>query len=447
MIGPISTATPIRHPGPPPAECDVVIVGGGIMGVMTAWFLAEQGFHVVVCEKGRVAGEQSSRNWGWIRQQGRDFAELPIMMESLSLWQQLSGQIGKSLGFRQEGTLYLARSHAEMMGFEAWMAEARTHGLDVRLQSAMQVYDKLKGAAVQWLGGLYTASDARAEPWVAVPKLADVAVELGAVIVEDCAVRRLDVQGGRITGAFTEKGRIACDQVVVAGGAWSSLLLRAEGVSIPQLNVLASVAQTAPLPDVFDGCAADDRFAFRRRADGGYTLAAGARHDFFIGPDAFRHIGHFLPVFAKDFRKTRLRLSAPKDYPDAWGTQRRWTAEETSPFERMRVLNPQPNLKALAQAQDDFAAAFPTLGRPDLLRTWGGMIDTMPDVVPVIDRVAAIEGLIIATGLCGHGFGIGPGMGRVVADLVAGNDVGHDISRFRLSRFSDGSKLLLAPTL
>ena len=447
MTGPISIASPIRHPGPPPAECDVVIVGAGIIGVMTAWFLAEQGFHVVVCEKGRVGCEQSSRNWGWIRQQGRDFAELPIMMESLSLWQQLSAQIGRSLGFRQGGTLYLARKHPEMMGFEAWMTEARTFGLDVRLQSQMQVHDRIKGAAVQWLGGLWTASDARAEPWVALPKLAEGAAALGAVIVEDCAVRRLDVHGGRITGVYTEKGRIACDQVVVAGGAWSSLLLRAEGVNIPQLNVLASVAQTVPLPEVFDGGAADDRFAFRRRADGGYTLAPGARHDFFVGPDALRHMRPFLPMFARDFRKTRLRLSAPKDYPDGWTTARRWTGDDVSPFERMRVLNPAPNLRVLARAQDDFAAAFPALGRPDLLRSWAGMIDTLPDGVPVVDRVAGIEGLVIATGMCGHGFGIGPGMGRVVADLVAGNDPGHDITRFRLSRFTDGSKLVPGPRL
>jgi glycine/D-amino acid oxidase-like deaminating enzyme len=201
------------------------------------------------------------------------------------------------------------------------------------------------------------------------------------------------------------------------------------------------------MADVFAGNAADDRFAFRRREDGGYTLAPGAIHDFYIGPDAFRHMGKFLPVLRHDFRKTKFHARAPADFPDAWGTQRDWTGEDISPFERMRVLNPAPNMKALAKVQDDFAAAFPTLGRPTLLRTWAGMIDTIPDVVPVVDRVAAIPGLVVATGMCGHGFGIGPGMGRVVADLVAGRPVGHDLSRFRLSRFSDGSKLVPGPSL
>ncbi len=447
MAFPISESTPVKYPGPLPAQCDVVVLGGGIIGVMTAWHLAERGFSVTLCEKGRIAGEQSSRNWGWIRQQGRDLAELPIMMEALELWKALSKECGRGLGFRQEGVLYLARSHAEMAGFEDWMVQARGLGLDVGLQSSGQVHDRIKGAAVQWVGGLFTASDARAEPWVAVPMLAAGAVRRGAVIVENCAVRALDRVGGRVAGVVTELGRIACGQVVVAGGAWSSMFLRREGVRIPQLAVLASVAQTQPMAEVFGGGAADDRFAFRRRVDGGYTIAPGSAHDFYLGPDAFRNLATYLPTFVKDFRKTKLRLAAPAGYPDAWGTARKWAADQVSPFERIRVLNPAPNMSALARVQDEFARALPELGRPEIKAAWGGMIDTLPDVVPVVGRVAAVPGLVIATGMCGHGFGIGPAYGRIVADLVAGADVGHDLTRFRLSRFSDGSKLVPGPTI
>ena len=444
---PISEANKPRFISALPAACDVVVLGGGVIGVMTAWHLAERGLKVVLCEKGRIAGEQSSRNWGWIRQQGRDLGELPIMVESLRMWKSLAQEFGAGLGFRQEGVMYLARTEAEMQGFADWLVHAKAHGLDTVMQSAGQVQAAIKGAAEPWLGGLLTASDARAEPWVAVPMLAEGAVARGAVLVEDCAVRRLDRAGGRVTGVYTEKGRIACDQVVVAGGAWSSLFLRAEGVVIPQLAVLASVAATEAMPEVYAGAAADDRFAFRRRLDGGYTIAPGASHDFFIGPDAFRHMLTYLPVLKKDFTSTKFRPAAPKGYPDAWGTKRKWQADQISPFERLRVLNPAPNMKALSTVQDDFAKALPELGRPKLQAVWAGMIDTMPDVVPVIDRVAAVPGLVIATGMSGHGFGIGPGMGRVVADLVAGNPEPHDLARFRLSRFSDGSKIAPGPTL
>ena len=443
---PIHSATPIRHAGPLPERADVVVLGGGVIGVMTAWHLAERGLKVVVCEKGRVAGEQSSRNWGWIRQQGRDFAELPIMMESRRLWQEMAAEM-PGMGFQSHGVMYLARSHEEMFGFEQWMMTARGMGLDVRLQSTAQVYARYDSATVQWVGGLFTESDAHAEPWVAVPLLAEGAVRRGAVIVEDCAVRLLDIAAGRVAGVVTEKGRIACDQVVVAGGAWSSLFLRAHGVKIPQLSVLASVAQTEPMPEVFKGCLADDRMGLRRRADGGYSIAPGGSHDYFIGPDAFRNVGAYLPVLKRDFKSTRFHPRAPQTFPDAWSTPRRWSGDEVSPFERCRILNPAPNMAYLARVQADFATAFPTLGPIRIRSAWGGMIDSIPDVVPVVDRVAAVPGLVIATGMCGHGYGIGPGMGRVVADLVAGNPIVHDLSRFRLSRFSDGSRLVPGPSL
>ncbi len=444
MSFPFREGMALRFPGPPPARADVVVVGGGIVGVMTAWHLAAQGLRVVVCEKGRVAAEQSGRNWGWIRQQGRDPAELPVMIESLGLWKALAQEID-GLGFRQSGVMYLARTPREMADFEGWMIHARAHGLDTVLLTRAEVEVRL-GRAGGWTGGLRTASDCRAEPWAALPLIAARAVERGVRIVEGCAVRGLDRAAGRVAGVVTEAGRIAAEAVVVAGGAWSRLFLGNEGVAIPQLAVLASAAATVPLPEVFAGNTADAGFAFRRRADGGYTVAPGATHDFFIGPAVFASLRPFLPVLRKDWRHTRFHAAAPRGWPDAWTTPRRWSVDRVSPFERLRILDPAPNMRALAAVQDAFARAFPAIGRPALAAAWGGMIDTMPDVVPVVDA-APVPGLWIATGMSGHGFGIGPGFGRVMADLVAGRAPGHDLSRFRLSRFTDGTRIAPGPSL
>ncbi len=447
MSFPIHDGTPVRFSAPLPPRADVVIIGGGVIGVMAAWFLRQKGLSVLLCEKGRIAGEQSSRNWGWVRQQGRDPGELPIMVESLSIWKRLAAEFGDSLGFRQTGVMYLAKTQREIDNFEAWTEHSRAHQLDTRLLTGAEAASMLKGAAAPWKGALWTASDARAEPWVAVPMLAAAAEDRGVLIREACAVRALDIAAGKVAGVITEAGRVPCDHVVVAAGAWSRLFLRRHGVRIPQLSVLASVGATEPMPEVFPGAAADDDFAFRRRADGGYTLApGGSAHDFFIGPDAFASFFPYLPVLMKDIRATTFRPMAPKGFPDAWGTPRRWAEDAPSPFEGCRILNPAPNMKTLGHVQDAFAAAFPALGRPRLASAWAGMIDTMPDVVPVVDR-APIPGLTIATGMSGHGFGIGPGMGRVVADLVAGGAVVHDLGRFRLSRFSDGTKIRPGPSL
>ena len=447
MSFPISEASPVRFAAPLPGRVDVAIVGGGVIGVMTARFLRQKGLSVLVLEKGRIAGEQSSRNWGWVRQQGRDPGELPIMVESLAIWKRLAEEMGESLGFRQTGVLYLAKTEREMAGFEAWTEHSRAHQLDTRLLTGAETLAMLKGAVAPWKGALYTASDARAEPWTAVPALAARAEEAGVLIREGCAVRALDLAAGRVAGVVTEAGRVACDQVVVAAGAWSRLFLGRHGIRIPQLSVLASVAATEPMPEIFPGNAADDDFAFRRRADGGYSIApGGSEHDFFIGPDAFRSFGAYLPILKKDFSTAGFRLRAPRGFPDAWGTPRRWAEDVASPFEATRILNPAPNLKTLGKVQDAFARAFPALGRPKLKAAWGGMIDTLPDVVPIIDH-GPIPGLTIATGMSGHGFGIGPGMGRVVADLVTGGHVGHDLSRFRFKRFSDGTKIAPGPSL
>ena len=245
---------------------------------------------------------------------------------------------------------------------------------------------------------------------------------------------------------MTEHGRIKAAEVVLAGGAWSQLFLRRHGISIPQLSVRATVAATAPLPQVFEGGAVDNKLSFRRRADGGYTLAPSGFHELYVGPDAFRAMGGYAKALLADPLGTRLLPAAPKGFPDAWGTQRNWSADDVSPFERNRILNPAPNKAKVAKLARDFAATFPTLGDVTIKTAWAGMIDTMPDVVPVVDR-APLEGLTIATGMCGHGFGIGPAFGRIVARIVRGEPTGYDMDRFRFGRFTDGSTLLLGPNL
>ncbi|WP_041527346.1 NAD(P)/FAD-dependent oxidoreductase [Paracoccus aminophilus] len=443
--GPIRASDPIGFPGPLPEAADVVIIGGGIIGIATALYLARAGVQVVLCEKGRVAGEQSSRNWGWIRQQGRDPGELPIMIESLRLWEGLAQELGEAAGFEQTGVTYLAKTAEDLAGFESWLTLARQYGLDTRMVSRAELEATLPNAA-GWIGALSTPSDARGEPWTAVPAMARLAEQAGVVIVEDCAARTLELAGGSLQGVHTEQGFVRAGRVLLAGGAWSSLFARNAGLSIPQLSVRATVGATMPIVDFWPGAAADDRFALRRRQDGGYTLAPGVAHDFWIGPDAFRHFKAYLPQLKRDFRRTGLRLLAPAHFPDAWTTRRRWSASDVTPFERMRVLDPAPNERLLKKIQRDFAASFPALGTPHYHHVWAGMIDVMPDEVPVLDE-SPIAGLFIATGMSGHGFGIGPGVGRVMADLLQGRDPEHDLTRFRYQRFHDGSPLVLGPSL
>lgn len=438
-LGPLTEATPVAFADALPAACDLVIIGGGIIGVSAALFAAERGLKVVLCEKGRIAGEQSSRNWGWVRQQGRDLGELPIAMESGRLWRELDARIGGDrLGYRQTGILKASRDAAHLARSEGWLAQARAFGVDTRMISAAEMRELAPGSSVAHVGGMLTPSDGRAEPGAATTALARLAQSLGVVLRENCAVRGLDLVAGRVAGVETEAGPIRADQVILAGGSWSRLFLHRLGVRIPQLSVLASVAVTAPINGApFAGGFGDGSYAFRTRADGSLLIGPGSEHDFFIGPDAFRSFFDFLKTLRQDFRSTTFRPWPPKGYPDGWTTARRWSAE--SPFEAVRVLSPRPNAAALERARAAMARTFPALADLGISGSWAGMIDTLPDVVPVIDRVPQIPGLILATGMGGHGFGIGPGFGRVLADLALERAPGHDLVRFRFGRFSDGS--------
>lgn len=446
MSQPISVNTPVRFRDPLPEAVDVVIIGGGIIGVFSALYLARAGQTVLVCEKGRIAGEQSSRNWGWIRQQGRDAAELPIMMRALELWHEANGETGGACGVRTGGTVYLAKTDAERASHETWVKLAAEHGLHSACLSDREIAEQFGGAAKPgWVGAVRTSSDARGEPWQAVPAVASLAREAGAQLREDCAVRALDLSAGNIIGVVTEDGPVKCGQVILAAGAWSSLFARRHGITIPQLAVHGTVACTAPLPQFFNGNASDEKLAFRRREDGGYTIALTDRNTYFLGPDGFRHVRRYLPLIRSSWRSLVPRPAQPSGFPDAWNTARAWAEDETTPFERVRVLDPKPAAADVRRLTTRFADRFPELGAPQIKNAWAGMIDAMPDVVPIVDRMPDMNGLIIATGMSGHGFGIGPAFAEILTRMVLGQPPGFDMARFRIGRFSDGSKLEIGP--
>ena len=442
----ISEETPVAFAAPLPEAADVVVIGGGIVGISTAYFLAKNGVSVLVCEKGRVAGEQSSRNWGWVRQQGRDPAELPIAMEANRIWRGLAEETGeRDLAFTACGCLYVASDAARISRWEEWREVAARHQLDSRMLTGKEAADLVPEVNGSWAGGIHTPGDGRAEPFVAVPALARAARRLGAAIVESCAVRTVETEGGRVAAVHTEHGRVRVQAAVLAGGAWTTFFAANLGLDLPQLTVRSTVGRTNPVDGPEMPAVYSQQLCIRRRADGGYTVANGDLVEHYVGPRSFRHLGKFRALLGASARSLRLSIGPPRGFPGSWTGKRRWTADETSPFERTRVLNPPPSEVALRRIAARLPIQAPRLARAGIAEHWAGMIDVTPDAVPYLCEVPSRRGLFIGTGMSGHGFGIGPGVGRVLADLVQGRPHGHDLGRFRFERFRDGSPIVPGP--
>jgi glycine/D-amino acid oxidase-like deaminating enzyme len=417
-----------------PERASVVVIGGGIIGVTTALFLAEKGMSVALCEKGVIGGEQSSRNWGYCRTMGRDFAEIPLALESLRLWRGMNERTGRETGFRQAGIMYLCETEKEVAAQETWLDQAKLYQVDSRLVRGAELDAAMPGASTNFVAGLLTATDGRAEPAHAAPAIAEAARDHGAKIFTNCAVRGIDLHNGRLVGVITERGRIRCDAAVLAGGAWSRLFAGNAGLDLPQLKILGSVFRTEPLSGGPEVSASGSIFAVRKRLDGGYSIARRNASTAEITPDHFRLLADFLPRLLSSRHEIRLRLGGRMW--EELRTARHWTMDQTTPFEAVRVLDPKPKQGILAEAQAALSRVFPVFSGMKVAQSWAGLMDVTPDAVPVIDQVKRIPGFFIATGFSGHGFGIGPGAGRLMADLVAGDPPVVDPKPFRLDRFA-----------
>ncbi len=429
----------------PPAQADVVVIGGGIIGVAAAYALACKGHSVALLEKGHVGCEQSSRNWGWCRQQGRDRHEIPLARESLRMWGDLGEEIGADLGFRREGVMWVTRDPKELAGWERWADGAREMQVHSTVLSAAEVKARLPDSRAGWIGGLETPSDGRAEPSMAAPALAAAARRLGVTLLQGCAARGLETEGGAVSAVVTEKGRIRTSAVLLAGGAWSTLFCRRHGIVLPQANVVGTAFRTTPGPEVTRGALGTPSHCMRRREDGGYTVAFRGRGVVDLSPDGLRFARRFWPTYRQ--RRAGLRFRLGRSFFDALLTGARWSMDAPSPFERTRVLDPDPDMGFVAEALASLRDDLPSLAGLECAQAWGGTIDSTPDAVPVISAVDGHPGFFLATGFSGHGFGIGPAAGRLAADLVAGDAPVVDPHPYRYARLVDGTRLAPAGAL
>jgi glycine/D-amino acid oxidase-like deaminating enzyme len=420
-----------------PEAADVVVIGGGIVGASAAYFLARRGHSVALVEKGVVGGEQSSRNWGWCRQQNRDARELPMAIHALELWDRFRQDIGQDLGFRRCGLVYASADAAQVAQWERWRETARQFGVDTRMLTGSEAASMIGSTSQQWRGGIHSVSDGKAEPALAAPILAEGARANGATVHQTCAARGLDITNGAVTGVITERGTIRTRSVILAGGAWASSFCRRHGIPFPQASVRSTILRTQIAPDLGEAMYTPD-VALTRRLDGSYTVAISGTGTLELTPQGIRYARNFLPMFIKRIKAVEFGIgSSFFSGPEALGS---WEMDEETPFEKIRVLDPVPSAKAVATTLSRAQALYPALKGIAVRESWASYIDSTPDAVPVISPVAGLSGFVLAAGCSGHGFGLGPAAGHLAADLAVGDTPIVDPRPFRHARLVDGSR-------
>lgn len=406
---------------------EVAIVGGGIIGCATAFNLASRGIRVALFEKGRIAGEQSSRNWGSVRAQRRPLSELPLMLESIRLWETLESSLETEVDWRQRGQMRLCYDAETLEWAESWLPIGREHGLDTRVLTVAETRQLLPHfSGSDLLGALYTSTDGCAEPEKVAPAFARAAARKGALINEHCAVLEIERHNGRVSGLHTEQGRVDAEVVVCAGGAWSSRLLNPLGQRHPSLWIRGSAAHTQALNIDMRKLVTWGKCACRQRADGSLLLAAAedGYHDLML--DSLLYGISYLNLAWRNRKLLHFGLGKP-----LWQS----LSGEFRSFTRHRTLDPDPDTRGLQRAVRAFAEEYPAAEPLHLQKTWAGWIDYMPDELPVIGESAHCSGLLIGAGFSGNGFAMGPVAGKILADLVTRGGSDHDLSAFQTSRF------------
>lgn len=401
-----------------PAQADVVVIGAGIVGVFTAYYLARRGLQVALIEKGRVGAEQSSRNWGWCRQQNRDARELPMATLALDLWERFAAETGEDTGFSRCGLLYLSNDDAELEGWARWGEFARGVGVKTQMLTPAAAAEHGRVTGRPWKGGVFSPTDGTADPSRAAPAVARALMKLGGSVHQGCAARGIETEGGRLSAVVTERGTIRTRAAVLSGGAWASSFCRQLGIRFPQATIRQTVMSVAPGSAVLPATLHTAGVSLTRRGDGGYLLAISGRARVDPTPQLLRFSPQFVPMFLRRWRS--LSPGGLEGLRSGHESLSRWRLDAPTPMERMRILDPKVDATTVRLTHRRALDLVPALKERAVTAAWAGYIDSTPDGVPGIGETANLPGLVLAAGFSGHGFGIGPGAGHLIADIVSG---------------------------
>ena len=366
---------------------DVIIVGAGIIGNASAYYLAKKGYRVLVLEESDIVGDGgSSRNGGGVRQSGRDPRELPLAMYGIkNLWPTLSEELGRDVEYVQEGNLRLGKTEKHLQILQGLTDRAVKCGLEVSMISGDEVRQINPYLSEEVIGASWCPTDGHANPLYATLAYYAAARRLGVRFITGESVVALKKLRGAVRKVITKENEYEADQVVLACGLSARKIAGTVGIDIPMVSMMLESLVTEAEPVMFG------------------QMLGTAEADFY---------GHQTKHGSFVFGGTTGLENVVKD-------------------------NGTPVNCSLAAPSTcrGIIRYVPRLSEAKIVRTWAGWMDYCADGVPVIDTVDEVPGLVLACGFSGHGFGISPAVGTVVAQLVAGEETSCDISGLKYDRF------------
>lgn len=424
--------------GPLPKQADVVVIGAGILGLMTAIDLTERGLSVVVLEKGNIAGEQSSRFYG--QAISYKMPDATFMMHHLAKarWREMNAKVGFDTTYRTQGRVEVPLDEKDLEHVREWIA-TRTKELQgaeipfkTRLIEGAELNQRLRGATTDWKIAGFEEDSGSFDPEVAAFVIAEYAKKIGVKIYTQCAARGIETEGGIISDVVTEKGAIKTSKVVVAGGVWSRLFMQNLNVNVPTLPAYQSqqlITGTPGAPGA--NVALPGGIFFREQADGTYATSPRV----VVAPivkESFMYGYKYLPLLALPDFPVHIALNG--QLIDSFMQSTHWKLNEVSPFEEYRNMTALPDIPELNASLEKLKAEFPAFKDSELIDQWSGAMAIAPDENPIISEVKEYPGLVLNTAT-GWGMTESPISAQLTADLLLGEKPVLDPKPFSLYRF------------
>jgi glycine/D-amino acid oxidase-like deaminating enzyme len=362
-------------------EADVIVIGAGITGSSIALRLAEKGQRVILLEKGRVGEEASGRCGGGVRQQNRHPSEFPLAVEAIKIWGRMQDELDCDVGYRRCGNIKLTMTQKEYSFFHQIYQRERRLGLKVEMLSAKEVHSLVPALAncEGLIAGKYCPTDGTANPLLVTKAICRAARQKGVEIREHEPVRKLTARSGRITSAHTDTGEYRGGVFVNAAGPWARKLCNHIGLDLPLTVHRDHILVTETIANLIGPFISYESMYLKQALEGNLHLSGGQH-----------------PI--KDFDK--------------------------------RVSN-----GAFTHAANRVAPVIPSLRNVKVIRAFAGVTGYMPDEIPILDRAPNIENFYLTAGFHGHGFSLGPIVGRLISEWIVDGRPSLDLRDFRWTRF------------